>query len=110
MPDAGAETFPLQSDPFKDFGDGFDAYCKKYFAKVSGSSNAKEIENTDPLTVDKGHTSMLNAFIDAILNDKPSPCDEMAGFRSTFLAQKAIESIRLKQTLPLQIEDVTPCF
>ena len=110
MPDAGAETFPLQSDPFKDFGDGFDAYCKKYFAKVSGSSNAKEIENTDPLTVDKGHTSMLNAFIDAILNDKPSPCDEMAGFRSTFLAQKAIESIRLKQTLPLQIKDVTPCF
>ena len=77
---------------------------------VSGSSNAKIVEQTCPLIVDKGHKAMLNGFIDAILNDKPSPCDELAGFRSTFLAQKAIESIRLKQTIPLQIEDVTPCF
>ena len=53
---------------------------------------------------------MLNAFVDAIINDKPSPCDELAGYRSTLLAQKAIESIRLKQTLPLQLEDICLCL
>ena len=110
MPDNAGETFALQDDPHKELGDGFEAYCKKYFANVAGSTNSKLVEQSCPLTVDKGHRAMLDAFIDAILNDKPSPCDEMAGFRSTFLAQKAIESIRLKQTLPLQIEDITPCF
>ena len=60
--------------------------------------------------MDKGHRAMLDGFIDAILNDKPSPCDEMAGFRSTYLARLAIQSIRTKQTLPVQIEDITPCI
>ena len=110
MPDSGSETFALQSDPYPELGSGLDAYMDKYMKNVSGSTNAKIVEQTCPLIVDKGHKAMLNGFIDAILNDKPSPCDELAGFRSTFLAQKAIESIRLKQTIPLQIEDVTPCF
>ena len=110
MPDAGSETFALQEDPLQEMGEGFDAYIKKYFANVKGSTNAKEVEMNQPLTVDKGHQNMLNSFVDAILNDTPSPCDEMAGFRSTFLAQKAIESIRHKQTIPIQLEDITPCF
>ena len=71
---------------------------------------AMVVEQSRPLTVDKGHRNMLNTFVEAIINDLPSPCDEMAGFRSTFLAQKAIESIRLKKTLPIQLEDITPCF
>ena len=91
-------------------GDGHDAFIAKYMKNVSGSSNAKEIEQSCPIIVDKGHKAMLNAFIDAIINDKPSPCDELAGYRSTLLAQKAIESIRLKQTLPLQLEDICPCL
>ena len=110
MPDAGKETFALQEDPYQDMGDGYEAYIAKYFANVEGSTNSKEVEQSKPLTVDKGHKNMLNSFVDAILNDTPSPCDEMAGFRSTFLAQKAIESIRHKQTIPIQLEDITPCF
>ncbi|MBR7146065.1 MAG: Gfo/Idh/MocA family oxidoreductase [Lentisphaeria bacterium] len=110
MPDAGKETFALQSDPYPEMGDGHDAFIAKYMKNVSGSSNAKEIEQSCPIIVDKGHKAMLNAFIDAIINDKPSPCDELAGYRSTLLAQKAIESIRLKQTLPLQLEDICPCL
>ncbi len=110
MPDNAGETFELQSDPFPEMGRGFDAFMQKYFANVQNSTNSKLIEQTQPLNVDKGHRAMLDGFVDAILNGKPSPCDEMAGFRSTFLAQKAIESIRLKQTLPIQLEDITPCF
>lgn len=110
MPDADKEIFALQSDPYPEMGDGHDAFIAKYMKNVSGSSNAKEIEQSCPIIVDKGHKAMLNAFIDAIINDKPSPCDELAGYRSTLLAQKAIESIRLKQTLPLQLEDICPCL
>jgi hypothetical protein len=110
FPGAGKEFFNLQNDPYPEMGDGFENFKAKYFAKVQNSTNSKLIENTTPLTVDKGHRAMLDGFIDAILNDKPSPCDEMAGFRSTYLARLAIQSIRTKQTLPVQIEDITPCI
>ncbi|MBR1951628.1 MAG: Gfo/Idh/MocA family oxidoreductase [Lentisphaeria bacterium] len=110
FPGAGKESFALQHDPYPEMGDGFENFKAKYFAKVQNSTNSKLIENTTPLTVDKGHRAMLDGFIDAILNDKPSPCDEMAGFRSTYLARLAIQSIRTKQTLPVQLEDITPCI
>ena len=110
IPGAESEYFAPQHDPFPEMGQGLDAFLKKYNAKVCNSTNSKFIENTKALTVDKGHCAMLDGFIDAIINDTPSPCDEMAGFRSTYLAQLAIESIRTKQTLPVQIEDITPCI
>ncbi|MBQ4329770.1 MAG: Gfo/Idh/MocA family oxidoreductase [Lentisphaeria bacterium] len=110
MPDNKPETFKLQHDPLPEKGDGFNAYNEKYFAHVARSTNAKELETTTPLMVDKGHRAMLDGFVKAIINDTPSPCDEMAGFRSTYLAQLAIESIRKRQTIPVCIEDITPCI
>ena len=110
MPDNKPETFKLQHDPHPEKGDGFNAYNEKYFAHVARSTNAKELETTVPLMVDKGHRAMLDGFVKAIINDTPSPCDEMAGFRSTYLAQLAIESIRKRQTIPVCIEDITPCI
>ena len=110
MPDNESEFFDLQHDPFPEMGKGHAAFIAKNYANVAKSTNAKDVENATPLMPDKGHIAMLNAFVDAIINDKPSPCDELAGYRSTLLAQKAIESIRLKQTLPLQLEDIDPCL
>lgn len=110
IPGAEPEYFAPQHDPFPEMGQGLDAFLKKYHAKVCNSTNCKLIENTTPLMVDKGHRAMLDGFIDAIINDTPSPCDEIDGFRSTYLAQLAIESIRKRQTLPVQIEDITPCI
>ena len=52
----------------------------------------------------------VDAFVRAIRENLPSPCDEIAGFRSTYLAQRAIESIELKRTLPVPIEKITPCI
>ena len=110
MPDHAPEYFPLQHDPHPEMGDGFAAFQAKYMANVAGSTNAKLMENTSPAAVDKGHLAMLNAFIRAIQEDLPSPCDEIAGFRSTYLARRAIEALELRRTLAVPLEKITPCI
>ena len=80
---------------------------QKYQTRVKGQANAKSGHGT--LAVDKGHENMLNSFVAAILNDQPSPCDEIAGFISVYLAKLAIKSIELGQSLPVQIDKIAPC-
>ena len=110
IPGLDREFFPLQEDPFSEMGDGEEAYMRKYRAHVENSTNAKLLERTRPMMLDKGHLNMLDGFIRAVREDLPSPCDELAGFRSTYLAQRAIESLELKRTLPVPIEKITPCI
>ena len=104
------EYFPLQDDPYPEMGEGLDAFIKRYFKRVQGSANSKKLEYSLPMTVDKGHLAMLNGFLKSIHENTPTPCDELAGFRSTYLAQLAIESIRKGQTIPIPVEDITPCI
>ena len=106
FPDAGNEYFEMQYGSAKSQNE----YMEQYQKRVSGVSNMKDIENTKPFLVDKGHRCMLDRFVNAIINDEPSPCDEMAGYLSVYLARRAIESIKLGMTLPLPIEQVTPCI
>ncbi len=54
---------------------------------------------------DKGHRHLLSAFADSLLNDAPSPIDEMASMRATYLSQRAMESIRRGAPLPVNVED-----
>ena len=111
MPENEPEFFGLQSDPYPELGQGIEAYHAKYRKKVAGCTNAKLLEKSAaPLLPDKGHRAMLDSFIRAVREELPSPCDEIAGFRSTYLAQRAIESIELKRTLPIPIEKITPCI
>ena len=113
IPGAKREVFPMQHDSMQDrvLGDGIDAYMKKYALRVqSFGENSKKIENAKPFMVDKGHYAMLCGFVDAILNNQPSPCDEMAGYRATWLAQLAMQSLDLKQTMPVPLELLTPVF
>ena len=109
IPGLDREIFPLQHDCLPDCGKegGFAGYMQKYRARVEGKGNAKSGHET--LAVDKGHENMLNSFVVAILNDQPSPCDEIAGFLSVYLAKLAIRSIELGQSLPVQIDKITPC-
>lgn len=51
--------------------------------------------------VDKGHYRMLDRFVDCILLNKPSPCNELDGARATLITLKARESVRLG--LPVKI-------
>lgn len=110
IPGAEPEYFKLQSDPYPEMGPGMAGYMEKYSESVKGLSNAKYTGDKVPLIVDKGHLAMLNGFMDSIRNNTSTPCDEMAGFRSTYLACKAIESIELKRSLYIPIEKITPCF
>ena len=54
---------------------------------------------------DKGHFGLITSFADAIANDEPSPLNEMAGMQATYLSQRAMDSIRLGTSLPINIED-----
>ena len=110
VPGLDREFFPLQEDPFPEMGDGEEAYMRKYRAHVENSTNSKLLERTRPMILDKGHLNMLDGFIRAVREDLPSPCDELAGFRATYLAQRAIESLELKRTLSVPVEKITPCI
>ena len=88
---------------------GFAGYMEKYHARVSGmESSSKEGHAT--LTVDKGHFAMLDAFVESIIHDRPSPCDELAGYLSVYLARQAIRSLELRQALPIPIDRVCPAI
>jgi predicted dehydrogenase len=113
IPDASNETFAMQFDSMNGeiSEDGFAGYMKKYklLAERSGN-NYKTYENANPFRVDKGHKHMLNAFVDSILNDKPSPCNEIDGYRATLLAKYAMQSLDCRQALPVPTELFTPVF
>ena len=105
------EYFPMKhySGAIKE--EGFAAYIAKYRERVSGfGGNQKEIETSRPFEVDKGHLNMWKAFTEAVLEDRPSPCDELAGFQSTYLAQLAIRAIECRQTLPVPVERFIPAI
>jgi len=106
IPGLDRETFPLRRDCLPDVGTegGFDGWMAKYRARVEGLTNSKE--GHAELSVDKGHKAMLDAFVRAILEDKPSPCGEMAGYLSTYLALQAIRSIETRQSLPIPVDRV----
>lgn len=110
VPGLDKEYFPLQHDCMKEriASDGIDAYMQKAALRVQGLRNSKE--GYGDLTVDKGHYNMLDFFVCSILEDSPSPCDEIAGYLAVYLARKAIESICLGQTLHLSPADVCPAF
>jgi predicted dehydrogenase len=110
IPGLEGETFALQRDGLPEVGPqgGLDGYLAKVRARVEGSTNSKYADR--PLTVDKGHAAMLEAFVEAILTDGPSPCDERAGFQGSYLASLAIRSIELGHTLPVLPERLDPAL
>ncbi|MBR2373790.1 MAG: Gfo/Idh/MocA family oxidoreductase [Lentisphaeria bacterium] len=111
VPGAETEYFPMKHYSGNIAEEGFNAYIAKYHERLQGfAGNSKTLENSKPFEVDKGHLNMWRAFVDAVLNDKPSPCDELDGFRSTYLAQLAIRSIECRQTLPVPVERWTPAI
>jgi predicted dehydrogenase len=105
-PDDARGTFDLQYDCMPEMGieGGLTGYQKKYRARVEGLQNSKQ--GAGELFMDKGHQAMLDGFVQSIIDDAPSPCDELAGYRSTLLANLAIQSIETRQSLPVLRERV----
>ncbi|MFA6930722.1 MAG: Gfo/Idh/MocA family oxidoreductase [Lentisphaeria bacterium] len=110
IPDAKDEIFPLQFDGHPDIGNqgGLDGYLAKAEAQRRNCNNLKFAPA--PLLVDKGHRNMLDTFVEAIRNDTPSPCDELAGWTAVYLALLAIQSIELRHALPVQVHKLEPCL
>ena len=109
VPGLEREVFPLQHDCMPDVGreGGFSGYMKKCRARVADKANAKS--GHEALSFDKGHEGMIAGFIDSIMKDSPSPCDEISGYLATYLARLAIRSIETRQALPVLVENVIPC-
>ncbi len=77
-----------------------------YLAKIDAMG--EEYANTGVFNYcnpDKGHSHLLEAFAEAIDKDDPSPLDEIAGMRATYLSSRAMDSIRQGISLPINIED-----
>jgi predicted dehydrogenase len=111
IPGLDKENFPLQHDSSPEIGTegGFSGLMKKHMARVKGlKENSKSGHGT--LALDKGHENMLNTFVNAIIDNKPSPCDEISGYMATYLAKLAIKSIELRMALPVPVEKVHPCI
>ncbi|MDR3709246.1 MAG: Gfo/Idh/MocA family oxidoreductase [Capsulimonadaceae bacterium] len=106
IPGLGRELFDLQFDCMPGIGDegGLSGWQAKFNARVQGMSNCKE--GFSELNVNKGHRAMLAGVIDAIRMGGPTPCDEFAGLRATYLARLAGQSIRLRQSLPVPVDQL----
>ncbi len=102
------ETFGLQRDPCVDVGTegGFEGYMKKHKAMVTQTSGQHDPTRLWP---NHGWEEHFDAFIDAVVNNTPVPCDEMAGYRTTLLGYLAIRSIELNKPLPVP-EDLWDCY
>jgi predicted dehydrogenase len=105
-PDDKREIFDLQYDCLPNIGaeGGLEGYRKKYHARVESLANSKQ--GAGELFMDKGHQAMLDGFVQSIIKDTLSPCDEIAGYRSTLLANLAIQSIETRQALPVLREKI----
>ncbi len=107
---AGVEEkryFPLTSAPELEGvgGQGHDGYVAKLQARAE-AYGANPGQGYLAIGIDKGHFSLLEAFVRAILEDTPSPVDERAGTRATYLALRAIESLRTGHPVPVNTEDM----
>ncbi len=98
------KKFPLQQDFQPDTGKegGFSGYLAKIDAMGKDYTEKGEFNYCFP---DKGHLDLLEAYADALLNDKPAPINEIDGMRATYLSRRAMDSIRQGISLPINIED-----
>lgn len=110
IPGAAPQLFPLQFDGYPEIGadGGWDGYMAKAVAQRESCRNLKNASK--PLVVDKGHRQMLDTFVDSILHNRPSPCDELAGWTAVYLALLAIQSIELRQAMPVLPHKLDPLF
>ena len=98
------EIFPLVRDALPEVGTegGLSGYLEKYHKIVNGRSNAKDAYGA--VMGDWGYAGMFDGFIDAVINDTPAPCDELAGYRATLLGALAKKSIERDQAVSIEAD------
>ena len=102
--DRTVKHFRLQNDFQPDHGK--QGGLAGYLEKIDAMGNQFEATGQfDYVFPDKGHKALLQSFVDATQNDLPSPIDEYAGMRATYLCLLAMESIRTGLPMPVRLED-----
>ncbi len=97
-------NYPFASDPYPEVteGEGTNLYINKMIARNKAVTKSNDLSRAE---VDKGHYNMLDDFVTAIIEDKPSPCDAVAGARATLMCLKARESARLGLPVKISIDE-----
>jgi len=98
------EVFPLQRDLLPEIGKqgGLAGYNEKRNAIIADTSNSKSVWND--LKANHGYEEIFDGFVDSIINDTDTPCNELAGYRVTYLAYLAMKSIELNQPMPVEVD------
>ena len=99
IPGEADKTYPMRQDHYADRvpGTGVWALREKlrlWREEITPEEFARKAYYSSLPSVHKGHYEEMDAFADAVRNDKASPCSEVDGARATILALKARESIR----------------
>ncbi len=103
-PGTEKEIFPLQRDTNAEVGrqGGLSGYMEKKKERVKDLSDSRDIWSF--LLPDHGYEPMFDGFVGAIINDTRTPCNELAGYRATYLGQTAMQSIALNKALPIPVD------
>ncbi len=98
------EIFDLQRDSFPEVGKqkGLSGYMEKHLARVKAAGDARSDFNA--ICPNYGNEEIFDGFIESIINDTATPCDELAGYRATYLGQLAMKSIELNKPLPVEVD------
>ena len=102
-------NYPFLKDPYPYIteGEGTNLFNRKVMERnrIAADQGAAGYP-----AVDKGHYRMLDRFIDCILLDAPSPCNELDGARATLITLKARESVRLGLPVKICRDEYDYCF
>lgn len=97
---AGDRVFAMKDDPYPQVGAGLPpiaAFRQKMHhwqaAGISPEDRQRKAYYGRIPDVHKGHFEEIEAFAQAILQNKPSPCDEIDGARATACCQAAVASM-----------------
>ena len=98
------KNYPFKSDPYPEVteGEGTNLYINKMRARNAVVESERVLARSE---ADKGHYNMLDSFVDCILLDAPSVCDELDGARATLMTLKARESARLGLPVKVSIDE-----
>ncbi len=98
------EVFHLHRDAAPQVGTqgGLGGYLDKYRANVSSATNSKHVR--EGLAPDLGWQKMFDAFVDSIVRNSATPCDELAGYHATLLGELAIKSLQLGRPLAVPVD------
>lgn len=103
-PGPDRELFALERDSYPEAGKegGVGGLLKKHAVRCQGTANVKD--RWTSLLPQLGCGPMLAGLIAAIRNGTKTPCDELDGYRATYLANLAMKSIEINQPLPVPVE------